>query len=252
VSILIGSTGFVGGHLLKGHSFDQAVHRSNLGEIEGRKTDLLICAGLPAEKWKANLDPQSDWSNMSNLAQILSTVKSKKSILISTIDVYQPAINVDENDQPNLNGLGAYGQNRAWFEVFFKSHFPNSTVIRLPGLYATDLRKNLIFDLLNDKKDQLKNVNKKSKYQFFNVNDTWDVIQKCLNNNISLLNVSSAPVTAQEIASLFDVELGATLKEVNYNVQSIHYKDFHGKNGYLYAKTKILEEIKNLKAKVVN
>ena len=98
----------------------------------------------------------------------------------------------------------------------------------------------------------IKNTNKKSKYQFFNVTDTWDVIQKCLSNNISLLNVSSAPVTAQEIASLFNVELGATSKEENYDMQSIHYKYFHGKNGYLYPKTRILEEIKNLKANVVN
>jgi nucleoside-diphosphate-sugar epimerase len=239
VSILIGSTGFVGGHLLKSHPFDQAVHRSNLGEIEGRETDLLICAGLPAEKWKANLDPQSDWSNMSNLAQMLGTVKSKKSILISTIDVYQPAIDVSENDQTSLNGVDAYGRHRAWFEVYFKMHFPDSLIIRLPGLFASDLRKNLIFDLLNRKTDQLKKVNKKSKYQFFNVADTWDVIQKCLSNNISTLNVTSEPVSAQEISKLFDVELGESSTELQYDIKSIYDDIFNGKRGYLFSKEKV-------------
>ena len=104
MSALIGSTGLVGGHLQKNFEFTHKYNRSNISEIQGLSTDLIICAGLPAEKWKANSDPESDWLNMANLAQNLSRVKAEKAILISTIDVYQPPVNVVENNPPTLSG----------------------------------------------------------------------------------------------------------------------------------------------------
>jgi len=247
MSVLIGSTGFVGGHLQNSMKFDQAVHRSSIREIEGIETDLLVCAGLPAEKWKVNQDSQSDLLNMSELAKVLSTVRSKKAVLISTIDVYQPAINVDENDWPSLNGVDAYGRNRAWFEIFFRLRFPDSIVIRLPGLFAPDLRKNLIFDLLNEKKDQLLNVNGNSQFQFFNMVEIWQLIKMCLNTNVAILNAASEPVSAQEIATLFGVKLGTAAPQVNYDMRSIHDKEFKGEDGYLYSKEKILSQISSLR-----
>ena len=140
MSALIGSTGFVGGHLQKDFHFTHMYNRSNISEIQGLDTDLLICAGLPAEKWKANNDPESDWSNMVSLAQKISSVKADKAILISTIDVYQPALEVTEEDRPNYDGEGAYGRNRAWFESFFDSQFSNNIILRLPGLFANNLK----------------------------------------------------------------------------------------------------------------
>ena len=247
MSVLIGSTGFVGRHLLDGFHFDLAVHRSNVEEIKGEETEFLICAGLPAEKWKVNLNPELDFSNMSDLAEILTTVRSKKAVLISTVDVYQPAVNVLENNRPSLNGISAYGRHRAWFEIFFQSNFPDSIVIRLPGLFAPDVRKNLIHDLLNKKTDQFKNINKHSRYQFFNLLEIREIVNFGLENNISLLNVASEPVVAQEIANLFDVEFGTTAPEVTYDMRSNYANEFNGEKGYLYSKERIIEQISELK-----
>jgi dTDP-4-dehydrorhamnose reductase len=249
MSILVGSTGFLGGYLLRGYEFSQAVHRSNIYKIKSADTDLLVCAGLPAEKWKANADPESDWKNTTELAQVLSTVRSEQVILISTIDVYQPAVHVTEKNFPNLSGIGAYGRNRAWFEVFFKSHFENLLIVRLPGLIAPDLKKNFVFDLMNNKSDQLKKINRNSKFQFFNTEEIWNVIKICFDKNISLLNITSEPILAQEIADLFNVKLDITSPEVAYDVRSIHDREFNGDNGYLYTKEKILRDIHNLTLK---
>ncbi len=252
MSILVGSTGFVGKHLHEDFEFDLSVHRSNINEIKGKKTDLLICAGLPAEKWKANQSPQSDFLNMSGLAQILSTVRSEKAILISTIDVYQPVLKVNENDSPSLNGISAYGRNRAWFEFFFRANFSKSLVIRLPGLFAMDVRKNLIHDLLHNKSAQLQNVHRESQFQFFNLTQVWDFINFGLENDVSILNVTSEPIIAQEIASLFNVMLGTNSPKAAYDMRSIYAKDFSGKNGYMYSKENIIEQISYLKEKFLN
>jgi nucleoside-diphosphate-sugar epimerase len=247
MGILIGSTGFVGSHLAAGYNFEYLVHRSDCHTIQGRSTNLLVCAGLPAQKWKANQDPTSDWLNMVQLAQVISTVCADRAVLISTIDVYQPALMVDEMSRPILDGPSAYGSHRAWFEVFFRSHFPNALVLRLPGLFAPDVRKNLIYDLLKCRTDQLTRVNPESTFQFFDVRKIWDVIMQSWSHGISLLNVSSQPVRAQNIATLFGVELHSRTEVVSYDMRSLHATHFGGSAGYLFSSEEILAGISQLR-----
>jgi dTDP-4-dehydrorhamnose reductase len=247
MSALIGSTGFVGSHLQKDFEFVNKYNSVNISEIQGLSTDLLICAGLPAEKWKANGDPKADWLNMAHLAQKISSVSADRAILISTIDVYQPALDVTEQDKPNYDGEGAYGRNRAWFEAFFVSQFSRTIVLRLPGLFANNLKKNFIFDLVNNRSDQVSSVHKESQFQFYDIQGIWDLINNCIENSISLLNVATEPVSAQEIANIFDVSLNSTANKVEYRVKSKYSKVFNGIGGFLQGKAEVLEGISKLR-----
>ncbi len=247
MDVLVGSTGFVGGHLKRVHPFELEVHRPNVGDLAGRSADLLVCAGLPAEKWRANQDPQADWENMAALAQVLATVTARRSVLISTIDVYQPAIGVDENDPATFAGAAAYGTHRAWFEAFFTARFPDCTIIRLPGLFAPDLRKNLIHDLLHGRDDQYRAMNPASHFQFFDTRRTWEMIQWAWSHDVRLLNVSSEPVTAQEVAELFEVTLAGDSPLAEYDMRSVHAETFGGAGGYLFDKREILAAIDGLR-----
>jgi nucleoside-diphosphate-sugar epimerase len=247
MSVLIGSSGFVGGHLQENFQFTHTYNRANISEIQGLNTELLICAGLPAEKWKANNDPESDWSNMASLSQKISSVRAEKAILISTIDVYQPAIDVTEKDKPNYDGEGAYGRNRAWFEAFFVSQFSDTIVIRLPGLFAANLKKNFIFDLVNNRSDQLSKIHPESKFQFYDIQGIWNLIEVCIENNISLLNVATQPISAQEIASIFDVSLKSSGRKTEYRMKSEYFNIFNGGNGFLQSKREILEGISKIR-----
>ena len=53
-SALIGHTGFVGGNLRVARPFDVLVNSANVEELRGKSFDLVVCAGVRAEKWKAN------------------------------------------------------------------------------------------------------------------------------------------------------------------------------------------------------
>jgi nucleoside-diphosphate-sugar epimerase len=249
VSALIGHTGFVGGHLQSNFSFREKYNRANILEIQGLKTDLIICAGLPAEKWKANSDPDSDWLNMANLSQLISTIEADKAILISTIDVYQPPREVTETSQPNLIGTEAYGRNRAWFELFFRAKFPDSLIVRLPGLFAPNLKKNLIFDLMNKREDQYSNVDGESEFQFFDITQISKVINIALQHQLSTLNIATEPLFAQEIADIFKVQLSTGKKKLNYQMKSNHESLFHGENGYLFSKEETIQGILALQAR---
>lgn len=248
MSVLIGATGFVGGHLARAHPFDQAVHRPDVHTIAGSQVDLLVCAGLPAEKWRANREPAADWQNMAALAQVLATVRADRAVLISTVDVYQPAVGVDEGDPPDYGGPAAYGMHRAWFEAFFRATFGTSLVLRLPGLYAPDLRKNLIYDLMHDRHDQWAGVNPDSTFQFFDVRRTWELADRAMAADLDLVNVATEPVSAAEVAAQFDVELVGGGQPIGYDLRTRHAALLGGEGAYLVARASVLAGIAELAA----
>jgi dTDP-4-dehydrorhamnose reductase len=246
MNLLIGSTGFVGSHLRNQYSFEYQVHRPNVSSIRNGDFNLVVCAGLPAEKWKVEKEPESDWQNLKELAGVISTITAKQAVLISSIDIFQNASNPTELTFPDIGGEHAYGNHRAWFEMFFRTKFPNGLIVRLPGLFATDVRKNFVHDLLNDKQDQYSKINGQSQFQYFDITQTWSLIAKSIQQGLTLLNVATEPVFAYEIAKIFDVELKSDSKLVRYTMQSIYSELFGGHDGYLRTSSEVLNGIKNI------
>ena len=245
---MIGSTGFVGGHLAQSFGFQRLVHRSDIDTVAGLTTDLLVCAGLPADKWRANLDPSADWANLKRLAKVIATVRAERAVLISTVDVYQPPVQVDERHAPAFDGVGAYGTHRAWFESFFQSRFGSALIIRLPGLFAANVKKNLVHDLIHGKSDQWTKVNANSTFQFFDVSKTWSIIEYAWQLDLLLLNVATEPVAAHEVAKLFGVQLAGQGDVVTYDMHSIHARSFGGRDAYLVTRQEVLDGIAALRS----
>ena len=162
---LIGFTGFVGSSLLKQTRFEALYRSTNIQEVEGQSFSLVVCAGASAQKWIANKDPKTDLRKIERLIGHLKKIRCKKFILISTVDVFKSAIDIDENTPIVEEGLHAYGLHRRLLEKFVESHFERCLVIRLPGLVGPGLRKNIIFDLLNDK--NLNMIDSRSIFQFY-------------------------------------------------------------------------------------
>lgn len=146
---LIGYTGFVGENLKRQMFFDDYYNSQNISDIIDKEYDLLICAGVRAEKYLANINPENDIKQIMDLFNILIKVQAKKFVLISTIDVYNCIDNVNENFQIDENKLSPYGKHRFLFENMIKKQFENVTIIRLPGLFGKGLKKNFIFDLMD-------------------------------------------------------------------------------------------------------
>ena len=146
---LIGHTGFVGSNLDRQFTFDGRYNSSNIAEIRNKKFDLVICAGIKAEKWLANKHPEEDLRQILNLIENLKQVKAAKFVHISTVDVYENPVGVDEYTLIDPNGGHPYGRNRFHAEKMLKNVFDDILIIRLPALFGKGLKKNFIFDLLN-------------------------------------------------------------------------------------------------------
>ena len=147
MDFLVGYTGFVGSNLKDSHKFDGLFNRQNIQEAYGKHPDLLVYAGIPAEKYLANKSPKKDLDTILKAIYNIQKIKPQKLILISTIDVYEKAINVNEDDLADAKE--AYGKNRRFLEIWIQEQVPNFHIVRLPALFGVGIKKNFIYDLIN-------------------------------------------------------------------------------------------------------
>lgn len=148
---LVGHTGFVGSNIYAGANgkIDAAYNSKNIEEAFGKEPDLLIYSGLRAEKYLANNDPEKDMELIKQAEENITRINPKRLVLISTIDVFDHPVGVDENSIINTENLHAYGYNRYKLEQWVREKYPDALIIRLPGLFGKNIKKNFIYDFIN-------------------------------------------------------------------------------------------------------
>ena len=132
---LIGHTGLVGGTIARARTFDAAFRATDIDTMRGRSFELVVCAGVRAEKWKANQDPDGDRAGIAKLSDVLETVSIGHLVLISTVDAYPAPIGVDESTPIDAAAGQPYGRHRLALERFCAGRF-ECTIVRLPGLFG--------------------------------------------------------------------------------------------------------------------
>ncbi len=148
MNALVGYTGFVGSNLYAAGHFDAAYNSGNIEKAFGTHPDLLIYAGLRAEKYLANNDPEKDMMQIVQAEENIAKINPKKLVLISTIDVFKVPRDVNENSDIDTKNLHPYGWNRYQLEQWVRMRYPDALIIRLPALFGKNLKKNFIYDLI--------------------------------------------------------------------------------------------------------
>ncbi len=146
---LVGYTGFVGSNLYESGDINAAYNSKNIEEAYGTEPDLLIYAGIRAEKYLANNAPEKDMELIKQAEENIAQINPKKLVLISTIDVFKIPKNVDENSVVDTKDLHAYGYNRYRLEAWVREKYQDALIVRLPGLFGKNLKKNFIYDYIN-------------------------------------------------------------------------------------------------------
>jgi nucleoside-diphosphate-sugar epimerase len=137
-TILAGYSGFVGGNLAIGaercgHPFDMLCNSVNITEAFGTRPDMLVYAGVRAEKFTADSRPEEDWEHIKGAAENIGRIAPLRLVLISTIDVYDKPADADENTPINAEKLRPYGGNRLRLERMAREVCPDTLVVRLPA-----------------------------------------------------------------------------------------------------------------------
>lgn len=146
---LVGYTGFVGSNLYRNGMFDAVYNSRNIEEAYGTAPDLLVYSGLRAEKYLANNAPEKDMEQIEQAQMNIENIRPKKLVLISTIDVFKIPKDVNEESEIDMNGLHPYGYNRYQLECWVRENYPDALIIRLPGLFGQNLKKNFIYDYIH-------------------------------------------------------------------------------------------------------
>ena len=168
MNILVGYTGFVGSNLYKQHKFDGFYNSKNIVDAFGLNPDLCVYAGIRAEKFLANNNPKADMDVIENAIENIKHINPKRLVLISTIDVFKAPYNCDENTPVQEEGLHAYGYNRYQLEKWCAENTRNIHILRLPGLFGANIKKNFIYDLIHI----LPSTLNESKFNVFSENES--------------------------------------------------------------------------------
>ena len=247
---LIGHTGFVGGNLLRQGRYTDLYNSRNVGELVGKSFEMIVSAGCRAAKWVANREPEADRAGIESLMRGLEGVRAERFVLVSTIDVYPRPIEVDESCEPALADGEPYGRHRLELEHFVRARFPNALIVRLPGLFGTGLKKNAIYDFLNDNRLDL--IHPDGQFQFYDLERIESDVQRCLAAELTLVNFASEPVTTREIArTAFDREFENTLSSPvpRYDFWTRHASVWGRTGRYLATRAEVLAGIRRFVAR---
>lgn len=245
MKILVGNTGLIGQTVQKCEKFDYYFNSKNLNTFEEVVVDgselFLTC--LPATKWLVNKNLSADVDNMYNIIKTISTKTYSKVILISTIDVYNDSpIGVDETYAPNINKL-SYGNNRYFFELMVREYVKTDDlkIFRLPALFNNLIKKNVLYDLIND--NNVDQINQNSTFQWYNIDNLISDISKFSKEHPTetLFNLFTEPIHTSEIVGLFPqhIDKVQTTSKIEYNYQTKFGR-------YIDSKDNVLKQIKEL------
>ena len=172
---LIGYSGFVGSNLDMQTDFIKKYNSRNINEAFSTQHDLVVYCGVKAEKFLANLEPENDLKHVMQAIENIKKMKFKKLVLISTVDVYKDVDGVDESTPIDMESLQPYGKNRYLLEKWVMENVSDYYILRLPGLFGINLKKNFIFDMMNiipsmlkeEKIIELQNICPLNIYEFY-------------------------------------------------------------------------------------
>jgi len=240
-SALIGHTGFIGGNLKDQFAFTHFYNSSNIAEIRNETFDLIVCGGVTAVKWWANKNPEEDRSRIDVLIDNLRTTRADRIVVLSSVDVYPVVSGVDESFDCASLPNHAYGTNRLYFENAVKSHFNNTVIARISGVFGPGLKKNVIYDLIHD--NCLDAINPNSSFQYYDVKNLWNDLQVLVSGGVTLANLVTEPVrTADVVSAIFPgKQVGAACgPEAHYDIRTRYGTLFNRPDGYLRTSDEVL------------
>lgn len=252
MKILIGNTGLIGQTLKEKIIFDFEFNSKNISTFDETIDDgcELYLSCLPATKWLVNQKIVEDFDNINNILNIINKKNYSKIILISTIDVYADSpLKSNEDYSPNISKLN-YGNNRYFFELLVREKLKTNClkIFRLPALFSDKIKKNVLYDLINN--NNIENINLNSQYQWYNLNnlvfDIENYIQKYPDDTV--FNLFTEPIPTFQLLQYFPHINKSLLKNSN----SVIYDYTTKFGGYVSNKETVLTEIENLIKNVSN
>jgi hypothetical protein len=130
----------------------------------------------------------------------------------------------------------SYGSNRLLFETLVQDTLGFDTcIVRLPAVFHPLIKKNILFDLLND--HNVDQINGNSAYQWYPLKRLWQDIQEVKGNEV--INLFPPPIETLEIIDRF-----FSSAEISWSERiSYDYRTMATKSGYWLSKGEVMDEM---------
>lgn len=188
---LIGDTGFVGRTVYEylNDKYEVTGINSKTENIPSDKFNLIInCAGN-AKKFLADKDPEKIKEIRERILEKILQINCKNIIHISSIDA---------SSFPDNN----YTMSKLVMEKCIKILFPKWIILRLGGMVGPYLKKNVVYDIVNNKNLF---VNFNSNYNYISTQEVASIVDKIINMNLNkeIINVAACePIQVKEIIDI--------------------------------------------------
>lgn len=234
IILIVGHTGFVGQAVKRALSNEYSIFKFSRTEVDKDVFDIefdmiINCAGC-SWKYRVNQFTYEALINELEIFELLCRLKFKKIIHISSIDAL---------------GCSNYGRIKRLVEIYIQQKFKSDCIIvRLAGLIGHSLKKNPIFDMLNDFTIY---ANSNSMYNYVTTTEVGTIIKTILDKDIkkSPIDVgASQNISVNEIAKL----LGKNPKYYNTTEVVKCHIDTNKLNSFFQMKTSkeyIMDFLKN-------
>ena len=247
---IVGYTGFVGGTLYDSMPHAECFNSKNIEEIAGRTFDVVICSGLPAAKWMINQNPEEDLANMKRLQHALQGIsRCDHFVLISTIDVYEASV-PGQTEEPSHSASHPYGNHRLQMEGWAaKQGFAaKCTTLRLPGLFGVGLKKNIIYDMLNER--LLDTICASHVFQWYDMSNLYDDLVSALRDKKpGVYNLFPEPVSTAELVQAAFPEYWPMVSKNETDTPNVYcVRTKHSPMGWVADKKTVLEQVKTFVA----
>lgn len=201
--LLLGWSGFIGSNLnnqlKRSVTKTTFVNSENIYTIKNRRFDDVYCCCVPGVKYYANSHPAEDTDNIYNILDVLSTIHCKNFYLVSSQDCNASLTStVDDNQSPPT----IYGRNRRFFEDSITELFERSYILRIGCLFGDNLKKNIIYDLLNN--NYLDHLTEDYTMQLYWLGHLYADLRQLSKTDTHISNCFSEPVYISQIIDVFN------------------------------------------------
>ncbi len=181
-------------------------------DIKNQDYDLIVHAAFRVARDVQDAQLYDYYKDTVGLTEKLTTLKFKKFIFISSIDVYPKEDNKLWHAQDSIifDHIGSiYGQMKLLCESVVRRHCPDHLILRVSALIGPYMRKNNYLKIVEDDHPKL-SLTADSKFNFVEYKDILRIIEKVLPESLR----GTHNLVSDDIVTLSDVA-----KKYNKNVE---------------------------------
>lgn len=230
VIYIIGGAGFVGQaypRLLAAKGLPYTlVTRENYASLIGTSCDILINANGNSKKFMSDHDPVWDFdASVVSVVRSLADFNAGTYVLLSSGDVYptQDSPEVTREDQAiDLRRTSRYGLHKYMAETVVRATHPRPLVMRMGGFVGPGMKKNAIFDMLNDQPIWL---HPESELQFISTDRAASLVWSLVEQGVTHETVNLGAHGVVRIADLYarikpKSEFQPTARKVRFEIST--------------------------------